>query len=69
MRIGSYVSRIAFGIFTRKTLERAAFMVIMSAQVFWSRAFVAFRVLRSLSEVQVEKIWDCINFWWEQKET
>jgi hypothetical protein len=55
MQIGSYVLRIAFGRFARKMSERVAFMVMMSAQVFWSQAFVAFRVLRSLSEVQVEK--------------
>ncbi len=55
MQIGSYVLLIAFGRFARKTSERAAFMVMMSARVFWLRAFVAFRVLHSLSEVQVEK--------------
>jgi hypothetical protein len=55
MRISSYVSQIAFGRFTRKMSERAAFMAMMSAQVFWSRAFVAFRVLHLLSEVQMEK--------------
>jgi hypothetical protein len=55
MQIGLYVLRIPFGRFARKTSERAAFMVMMSARVFWSQAFVAFRVLRSLSEVQVEK--------------
>ncbi len=55
MQVGPYVLQIAFGRFARKTSERAAFMVMMSAQVFWSRAFVAFRVLRSLSEVQMEQ--------------
>jgi len=29
--------------------------VTMSALIFWSRAFVAFSVSRSLSELQVEK--------------
>jgi hypothetical protein len=41
MQIGLYVSRIAFGRFARKTLERAAFIVTMSTQVFWLRACVA----------------------------
>ncbi len=31
MQLGLYVSQIAFGRFARKTLERAAFMVMMSA--------------------------------------
>ncbi len=35
--------------------ERAAFMVMMSALVLRLRAFVAFRVSRSLSVVQAEK--------------
>ena len=55
MQIGSYVSQIALGRFARKTSERAAIMVTMSALVFWSRALVAFSVSRSLSELQVEK--------------
>ena len=55
MRIGSYVWRIAFGRFARKTSERAAFIVTMSALVFRSRALVAFSVSRSLSELHVEK--------------
>ncbi len=55
MQIGSYVSRIAVGRFTRKTSERAAFMVMMSALVFWLRALVALSVSRSLSELHVEK--------------
>ena len=55
IRIGSYVWRIAFGRFARKTSERAAFIVTMSALVFRSRACVAFSVSRSLSELQVEK--------------
>ncbi len=55
MQIGSYVLQIAFGRFARKTLERVAFMVMMSAQDFWLQAFVAFRVSHWLSEVQVEK--------------
>jgi hypothetical protein len=55
MQIGSYVWQIAFGRFTRKTLERAAFIVTMSALVFWSWAFVAFSVSCSLYELQVEK--------------
>ena len=55
MRIGSYVSQIALGRFTRKRSERAAFMVTMSALVLQSRALVAFSVSHSLSEVHVEK--------------
>ena len=51
MRIGSYVSRIAFGRFARKTSDRAAFMVTMSALVFRSGVLVAFSVSRSLSEL------------------
>jgi hypothetical protein len=54
MQMGSYVLQIAFGRFARKTSERAAFMVTMSALVLRSRAFVAFRVSHSLSVVQVE---------------
>ncbi len=50
-----YVWRIAFGRFARKTLERAAFIVTISALVFRSRACVAFSVSRSLSKLQVEK--------------
>jgi len=46
MQIGSYIWQIPFGRFMRKTLERAAFIVTMSALVFWSRAFVTFSVLR-----------------------
>ncbi len=53
--MGSYVSQIAFGKFARKTSERAAFMVTMSALVLRSRAFVAFRVSHPLSVVQAEK--------------
>ena len=34
IRIGSYVLRIAFARFARKTLDRVAFMVTMSALVF-----------------------------------
>jgi hypothetical protein len=55
MRIGLYVSRIALGRLVRKTSERAAFMVTMSALVLWSRALVAFSVSCLLSELQVEK--------------
>jgi hypothetical protein len=55
MQMGSYVSRITFGRFARKTSERAAFMVTMSALVLRSRAFFAFRVSRLLSVVQAEK--------------
>ncbi len=55
MQIGLYILRIAFGRFARKTSERAAFMVMMSAQVVWSQAFVAFRVSHLLSEAEVEK--------------
>ncbi len=55
MQMGSYVLQIAFGRFTRKMSERAAFMVTMSALVLRSQTFVAFRVSRSLSLVQVEK--------------
>jgi hypothetical protein len=36
MQIGSYVSHIAFRRLTRKTLERAKFIVTMSTLVFWS---------------------------------
>jgi hypothetical protein len=52
--MGSYVLRITFGRFARKTSEKAAFMVMMSALVLQSWAFVAFRVSRS-SVVQAEK--------------
>jgi hypothetical protein len=55
MQMGSYVLQIAFGRFARKTSEKAAFMVTMSTLVLGSRAFVAFRVLPSLSVVQAEK--------------
>jgi hypothetical protein len=55
MQIGSYVSRIVLGRFTRNTSERAAFMVTMSALVFKSRALLAFSVSHSLSELQTEK--------------
>ena len=55
IRIGSYVSQIAFGRFARKTSDRAAFMVTMSALVLRSRALVAFSVLCSLSELHAEK--------------
>ncbi len=55
IRIGPYVSRIAFGRFARKTLARAKFMVTISALVFWSRAWVTFRLSRLLSEVQAAK--------------
>ena len=55
MRIGSYVSQIVVGRFARKTLEGVAFIVTMSAQVFWLRACVALRLLRSLSDVSAEK--------------
>jgi hypothetical protein len=41
--------------FARKMLARAEFIVMISALVFWSRACVALRLLRSLSEVQAEK--------------
>ncbi len=71
MHIGLYVSRIAFVRFARKTLERAAFIMTMSAQVFWSRACVAFRLLRSLLDVHAEKseVWNVINFLWEGEVT
>jgi hypothetical protein len=55
MQIGSYFSQIAFGRFTRKSSERAKFIVTMSAQVFWLRACVALRLLRSLLDVHAEK--------------
>jgi hypothetical protein len=55
MWIGLYVLQIALGRFARKTLERAAFIVTMSAQVFWSWACVALRLLRALSDVHSEK--------------
>ncbi len=55
MQIDLYVSQISFGRFARKLLERAKFIVTMSAQVFWSRACVAFRLLRSLLDVHAEK--------------
>ena len=55
MRISSYISRIALCRFARKTSERVAFMVTMSALVFWSRALVALSVSRSLSELHAEK--------------
>ncbi len=55
VRIGLYVSQIAFGRFARKISERAEFIVTMSAQVFWSRTCVAFKLLRSLSDVHAEK--------------
>ena len=55
MRIGSYVSQIALGRFERKTSERAAFMVTISALIFWPRALVAFSVSHSLSKLQAEK--------------
>ncbi len=55
MLIGLYVLQIAFGRFARKTSERAAFIVSMSAQVFWSWACVAFRLSCSLSDVHAEK--------------
>ena len=55
MQIGSYLSHIAFGRFPRKTSERVAFTVMMSALVVQSQALVAFSVSRSLSEFQVEK--------------
>ena len=35
IRIGLYISRIAFGRFARKTSDRAAFMVMMFALVFF----------------------------------
>jgi hypothetical protein len=35
-----YISRIAFGRFARKALERASFMVTMSALVLRSRGMV-----------------------------
>jgi hypothetical protein len=54
MRIGLYVSQIAFGRFARKTLERAEFIVAMTALVFWSWACVAFKLLHSLSDVHAE---------------
>ncbi len=41
--------------FARKILERAAFIVTMSARVFWLQACVALRLLRSLSDVHPEK--------------
>ena len=55
IRIGSYVLLIAFGRLTRKTSDRAAFMVTMSALVFRSRVLVAFSVSRSLSELHAKK--------------
>jgi hypothetical protein len=55
MRIGLYVSHFFFGRFARKTVERAAFIVTMSAQVFWSQACVALRLLCSLLDVHSEK--------------
>ncbi len=55
MQIGLYVSRVAFDRFTRKTLERAKFMVIMSALVFWLRAYLAFRLSRLLLDMHAEK--------------
>ncbi len=55
IRIGSYVSQIAFGRFVRTTSDRAAFMVTMSALVFWSQVLVAFGVLCALSELHAEK--------------
>ena len=55
IRIGSYVSRITFGRFAWKTLDRVAFMVTMSGLVFRLRALVGFIVSRSLSELHAEK--------------
>jgi hypothetical protein len=55
MRIGLYVSQIALGRFAWKTSERAAFIVTMSAQVFWSWACVALRLSCSLLDVHAEK--------------
>ncbi len=55
MQIGLYVSQIALGRFARKTWERAAFMVTMSALVFWSWALVALSVSCSLSKLHAEK--------------
>jgi len=52
---GVWLFHAAFGRFARKTSERVAFIVTMSALVFRSRAFAAFSVLRSLSELHVEK--------------
>ena len=40
IQVGLYISRIAFGRFARKALERAAFMVTMSALVLRSRGMV-----------------------------
>jgi len=55
IRIGWYLSRIAFVRFARKTTDRAAFMVTMSALVFGSRALEAVSVSRPLSELHAEK--------------
>jgi hypothetical protein len=55
MWIGLYVSQITFGRFDRKTSERATFIVTLSPRVLWLRACVALRLLRSLSDVHVEK--------------
>jgi hypothetical protein len=46
--------KMLFGRFARKTLERAAFIMTMSTQVFWSRACVALRLLHLLSDVHAE---------------
>ncbi len=55
IQIGSYIFQIALGRFVRKKSARAEFTVKLPALVFWSRAWVAFRLFPSLSEVQAVK--------------
>jgi hypothetical protein len=67
MRIGSYVSQIALGRFARKTSERAAFMVLISALVL--RFVGGLQCLTLVVRGACGEIWDCINFVQEWKES